>query len=49
MDEYLTDEEIQERARKIMEERPYSVEMWENGTPSQRMLVKNLKMMAGVG
>jgi hypothetical protein len=48
MEENLTDQEIQERARKIMEERPETIELWENGTRSQQMLARGVKVMAGV-
>jgi CO dehydrogenase/acetyl-CoA synthase epsilon subunit len=48
MEDNLTDQEIQERARKIMEEKPETIELWETGSPTQQMLARGVKVMAGV-
>ena len=48
MEENLTDQERKERARKFLEEKPETIEFWENGTRSQQMLARGVKVMAGV-
>lgn len=39
---------IEEQARQFIEQKPYRIEQWENGTPSQQMLARAAKIMAGM-
>ncbi|WP_406660920.1 hypothetical protein V7O66_13935 [Methanolobus sp. ZRKC3] len=38
----------EERATQFIQEKPYRIEQWENGTPSQQMLARAAKKIAGV-
>lgn len=39
---------LEEQARQFIKDKPYRIEQWENGTPSQQMLARAAKKIAGV-
>lgn len=38
----------EEEARQFIERKPYRIEQWENGTPSQKMLARAAREISGV-
>lgn len=44
----MNEHTVEEQVRRFMEEKPYRIEQWENGTPSQQMLARAAKIMAGM-
>ena len=44
----MNENTVEEQVRRFIEEKPYRIEQWENGTPSQQMLARAAKIMAGM-